>query len=98
LVLGGCVTSRTTPPAEPVFASVAERAEAQVATLEQVWRLVNKRFYNPDFNGADWATAFDRYRERAARAPTQDALYAVINEMLEELDDGHTGALTPREA
>lgn len=98
LVSSGCVTSRTTPPAEPVFASVTERTQVQVATLEQVWRMVNRRFYAPDFNGADWATALDRYRDRAARAPSQVALYEVINEMLAELDDGHTGAMTPREA
>ncbi len=92
------MTSRTTPPEEPVFANATERAQVQVATLEQAWRLVNKRFYSPEFNGADWATAFDRYRDRAARAPNQEALYEVINEMLDELDDGHTGAMTPREA
>lgn len=83
---------------EPVYASASERAEAQVATLEQVWRLVKKRFYAPDFNGAEWDTALERYRDRAAGAPNQEALYAVINEMLSELDDGHTGARTPREA
>lgn len=98
LVLGGCMTPSMTPPPEPVFDSAADRAETQTATLEQVWRLVDKRFYAPDFNGADWATAFDRYRERAARAPDLEALYEVINEMLDELDDGHTGALTPRQA
>lgn len=92
------MTTRTTPPEEPVFASAAERAEIQVATLEQVWRLVKKRFYAPDFNGADWDTAFVRYRDRAAQAPNQEALYEVINEMLAELNDGHTGALTPLEA
>ncbi len=97
LGLGGCMTSRTTPPVEPVFASASARAEDQTATLEQVWRLVNKRFYDRNFNGAEWATALVRYRDRAARAPNQEALYEVINEMLDELGDGHTGALTPRQ-
>jgi carboxyl-terminal processing protease len=98
LVLSGCMTSRTGPPVEPVYANATERAQFQTATLEQVWRMVNRRFYDPDFNGADWATALERYRNRAAGAPNQEALYAVINEMLDELGDGHTGALTPREA
>jgi carboxyl-terminal processing protease len=69
-----------------------------MAVLEQVWKLVNKRFYSPEFNGADWATAYERYKDRAAAAADVDELYDVINDMLNELDDAHTGARTPRVA
>lgn len=59
---------------------------------------MNKRFYDSEFNGADWATAYDRYKEEAGLAGSKEDLYDVINDMLGELDDGHTGALTPRAA
>lgn len=98
LLLSGCATLQNSPPKEPVYRTTAEQAEAQKALLYQTWRLVNKRFYDPEFNGADWATAYDRYENRAARAEDTDALYEVVNEMLDELDDGHTGAMTPMEA
>ena len=96
--LGGCVAPRSGPPTEPVYASVEARAAAQVAILEQAWSMVNRRFYDPGFNGADWATAVDRYRDAAAQASDTEALYDVINDMLGELDDAHTGALSPRAA
>ncbi|GAB5560317.1 MAG: S41 family peptidase [Synoicihabitans sp.] len=77
---------------------MADRARAQEAVLREAWKLVDKRFYDPDFNGADWATAFDRHREAARQAMSQEELYEVINDMLDELEDGHTGALSPIEA
>ena len=96
--LSGCVAPRSGPPAEPVYASVEVQAEAQVAILEQAWALVQKHFYDPGFNGAEWATAVERYREAAANAADVEALYDVINDMLSELDDAHTAALSPRAA
>ncbi len=98
LVLGGCVLPRTGPPAEPTYASAEQRAEAHQAVLEQVWELVEKRFYDAGFNGADWATAYARYRDQAAAAEDNEALYDVINTMLEELGDAHTLAMDPLEA
>ena len=98
LFLGGCSLPRNSAPIEPVYASVAARTKAQQEVLFEAWKLVNKRFYNPEFNGAEWATAYDRYKDEAATAGSKEKLYDVINDMLGELDDGHTGALTPRAA
>lgn len=97
LAVPGCVSPLAGPPREPVYATLDERAAAQRRLLEQVWEEVDRRFYARDFNGADWATAYERYRVRAETAPDTEALYAVINEMLAELNDAHTAALTPRE-
>ncbi len=97
-LLGGCTLPRSSPPPEPLYASAEDRAEAQVAVLEQAWHFVEKRFYDPQFNGADWATAEERYRDRAATAADSTELYDVINEMLGELEDAHTMALSPLEA
>jgi len=98
MLLGGCLTPTGQPPAPRVYASMAARAEAQVAVLDQVWSQIDRRFYDPAFNGADWATARERYREAAAGAASEEELYDVLNEMLEELGDAHTVALTPLES
>ena len=97
LCLGGCSLPRNSAPTEPVYASTTARAKAQQKVLLEAWKLVNKRFYDPEFNGADWATAYERYEDEAGAAGSREELYAVINAMLGELDDGHTGAMTPRE-
>lgn len=96
--LAGCVGPATGPPPEPVYASVADRERANEAVLEQVWALVQKRFYSPTFNGADWDSALERYRAAARAAETTSELYGVVNDMLEELGDAHTMALDPRQA
>lgn len=94
----GCATVSVEPPAPAVYATAEARAAAQVAVLEQAWRLVDRRFYASDFNGAEWTTARERYREAAASAEDVEAFYDVLNVMLAELDDAHTGARTPRES
>ena len=98
LFLGGCSLPRHSAPTEPIYASTMARAKAQQKILMEAWKLVNKRFYDPEFNGADWATAYERYADEAGAEGSREDLYEVINDMLGELDDGHTGAMTPREA
>jgi carboxyl-terminal processing protease len=98
LAFSGCVVPRFAPPQERVYATAEARAEAHRKLLDQVWRIVERRFYSRDFNGADWASARERYRAAAEAAPTTEALYDVLNDMLAELRDAHSAALTPREA
>lgn len=98
VAFSGCAAPRFGPPVEPAYASTEARAEAQRRVFGQVWALVNRRFYAHDFNGADWATARERYGAAAESAPSTAALYDVLNEMLAELGDAHTAALTPRES
>jgi len=96
--LAGCVGPSRKAPGEPIYTSAADRAAEQTAVLKQVCKLVEKRFYAPDYNGANWATAYDRYAERAGAAIGTTAFYEVINAMLKELDDAHTGAMSPIES
>jgi carboxyl-terminal processing protease len=97
LVWAGCATVSTEPPVVETPADPAVRAEAYAAVLEQVWHLVDRRFYAAEFNGVDWPATLEEHREAARAAEDSDALYAVINAMLETLGDAHTGALTPLE-
>ena len=97
-LLSGCVVPSSQTPREPIYASAEARAEAQQAVLKQAWKLVDKKFYAADYNGADWATAYDRYAERAGAAIGNAALYEVVNDMLAELNDAHTGAMSPLES
>ncbi|GHF41214.1 peptidase [Streptomyces mashuensis] len=41
----------------------------------------------------DWDAVRERYRPRAAAAATEDELFAVLQQMIEPLHDGHTGIL-----
>jgi C-terminal processing protease CtpA/Prc len=96
--LTGCVVPLSQAPREPIYVDAEARVDAQQAVLKQAWKLVDSKFYAADYNGADWATAYDRYAPRAGEAIGTTALYEVVNEMLAELEDAHTGAMTPQES
>ncbi len=72
----------TTAPAAP--------PSADLAVFDQVWDLVNQRFYDAKFNGIDWAAMRETYRPLAEAAPDADAQGEVIDRMLAELGASHT--------
>jgi carboxyl-terminal processing protease len=66
--------------------SVGDRIKA----FDKVWIIIDEDFYDPGFNGADWTSAYSRYRSRIEAAKDDDEFYDLISEMLSELRDSHT--------
>jgi carboxyl-terminal processing protease len=96
LVLAGCVS---TPAPRISLAAIpaeqAARAQANLAVFERAWSLVADRHYDPKLGGIDWKAAGEKFGAQAAAAKDEAALYAVLNAMLEPLDDSHTHAIAP---
>lgn len=79
-------------------ASVAVAQDAdRTAVFEEVWGLVHDEFFDPGFNGIDWAALREPYRARAAAANSTAELASIINEMLDELKTSHTSYFTPED-
>jgi carboxyl-terminal processing protease len=99
LLLAGCVTAPRARVAIDAFPR-AEQPHVQhnLDLFYAVWDLVNRKHFDARYNGVDWEHAAAVYGPRVAKAPDEKALYAVLNEMLGELHDSHTHALTPDEA
>jgi len=99
--LGGCAA--LPPPrafvnvVTPGVLERGDRARRNVRVFDQVWDWVNRRYYDAQFNGADWAGARERHRAAALAATDDVALYTALNTMLAELHDAHAHALSPRE-
>ena len=74
------------------------RAQQNLTVFNAVWDLVNRKHYDPKFQGVDWKAAAATFGPRAAAAQDEPQLYAVLREMLAPLNDSHTHALSPREA
>ncbi len=74
------------------------RAEHNLAIFNAAWDLVNRKHYDPKYQGVDWEEAAETYGRRAAAAADEKALYAVINDMVGLLRDSHTHALTRAKA
>jgi carboxyl-terminal processing protease len=99
LVLAGCVS---TPAPRVSLAGIppehAAQAQANLAVFERAWSLVADRHYDSKLGGIDWKAAGEKFGAQAAAAKDEAALYAVLNAMLEPLDDSHTHAIAPRRA
>ena len=72
-----------------------ERARMNRRVFDRVWEEVRRGYYDPTLHGVDWRAARERFRPQALAAGDDRALYHVLNEMLELLDDGHAGASPP---
>jgi carboxyl-terminal processing protease len=103
LLLAGCLAACTTVP--PVHVPVADlpaaeqaRARHNLAVFTAVWDLVNRKHFDPKFQGVDWNAAAAEYGPKAAAAADDAALYRVLNTMLAPLRDSHTHALTKAQA
>ena len=78
----------------PMLPSVGQ---AQLGTFERVWQTIDDDFYDPDFNGVDWANIKATYEPLAKQAQSRAELARTINQMLDELNTSHTHFYTPEE-
>jgi carboxyl-terminal processing protease len=83
--------------AAPAAASAQDSAVARqrLAILDQVWREIEARYYDPRFNGVDWNAVGHRYRQRLPGVADERQFYALLRSMVGELGDAHTRVLTP---
>jgi carboxyl-terminal processing protease len=65
--------------------------------FEQVWQLINEKYYDPSFGGTGWKAVRERYRARLAGIDRDDELYGLLKEMTGELHDAHTRFRSPEE-
>lgn len=66
--------------------------------FEKVWETINRKYYDPNFNGTDWAQIRQMYRPQVEAAQSDAEFFAVVKRMVGELQDAHTAFLTPQEA
>lgn len=70
-----------------------ERARTNQRVFDRVWTEVGRSYYDPALHGVDWDAARARFRPLALSATDDRALYRVLNDMLDLLDDGHAVAV-----
>ena len=61
---------------------------------DDVWKIVNKKYYDPSNNSQDWQKWRYRYENKLR---TKDDAYVAINTMLASLNDPYTRFLDPKE-
>jgi carboxyl-terminal processing protease len=79
----------------PAVAATAEvRSNSDTEVFDEVWRLVQNKFYDRDVLGLDWEAVGDKHRGAYAKAKTVAERSAAINAMLDELGVSHTRHFT----
>lgn len=79
----------------PISASLTAKDRAEV--FDDVWAIVNERYYDPAFNGVNWRAVRERYRPLVDRVDDDQEFYGVLKRMVGELHDAHTRFSTPEE-
>ena len=80
-----------------LYGSAISASSQELAVFEAVWETVNENFYDPEFNGVDWAQAREQYRPQVSQASSKAEKAALINDMLAELKTSHTRFYTAGE-
>jgi C-terminal processing protease CtpA/Prc len=65
--------------------------------FDKAWSMVGNRYWDRAMGGNDWNAIRDEYYPRAMAARDETQLYAVVNRMLDQLDDSHVYATSPRD-
>lgn len=90
LFLALTLSSVALPAALPAQARETDLTKADTEVFDEVWRLVENKFYDRDLKGLDWKAVGDKHRKDYAAAKTDAQRSAAINAMLGELDASHT--------
>lgn len=87
--------------AAAIFNQVAAQENApknsgRIEIFEQVWSVINEKYYDANFHGVDWKTVRERYRPMIENAETEEEFYALLDKMAGELGDSHTRVFSPK--
>ncbi|MDZ7639128.1 MAG: S41 family peptidase [Bryobacterales bacterium] len=64
-------------------------------TFRAVWETVRDRYYDPTFGGLDWDAVGREMKPKAINAPSDEAFYQVLQEMVDRLGQSHFSVLPP---
>lgn len=76
--------------------TVDSRAEEK-ALFDDIWWGMDRLYYDPQHNGKDWRAIHDKFAEIVPYTYDRRDFYALMGEMMEELDSSHLGSNPPPE-
>ncbi|HLA90186.1 MAG TPA: S41 family peptidase [Gemmatimonadaceae bacterium] len=72
-----------------------DRREEWMQLLDESYRVMKYRYYDPAMHGKDWAAIYARYKTLLKFAGTNEDVYDIANAMIGELNSSHTGVSGP---
>lgn len=89
------VSAKESAIGSPSAALLTPRERAEV--FDDVWQIVNEKYYDSAFNGVNWRAVRERYRPQVDVVDSDQEFYGVLKRMVGELHDAHTRFSTPEE-
>ena len=72
-----------------------DRRDEWKQILDESYRVMKYRYYDPAMHGKDWAAIYARYSPLLKYAGTNEDVYDIANAMIGELSSSHTGVSGP---
>jgi carboxyl-terminal processing protease len=70
-------------------ATATARTDLRRSILDAAWRTVRDKHYDKTLGGLDWTATRAKYEPLALAAPSEQAFYRVLNQMIGELGQSH---------
>jgi carboxyl-terminal processing protease len=67
----------------------------RLEVLEAVWTTVRDNYVYTDFRGLNWQAVHDEYKAKIVSATNDEAIYALVAEMINKLGDRHSSFMDP---
>jgi tricorn protease len=75
-----------------------DRREEWKQIIDESYRVMKYRYYDPKMHGKDWAAIYAKYSPLVRYAGTNEDVYDIANAMIGELSSSHTGVSGPSSA
>ena len=63
--------------------------------FEALWKIMDEQYCFFEYKEIDWDSIYSEYSQKVKNNMNQDTLFALLNQMLQELQDGHVNLYTP---
>jgi C-terminal processing protease CtpA/Prc len=74
---------------------IDEYANNPRGNFEALWKIIDEQYCFFEYKEIDWDKIRAEYSQRVKNDMNQEELFALLNEMLQELKDGHVNLYTP---
>jgi tricorn protease len=98
---GGNAATPTAAAGEAVnfnFNVRVDRRDEWKQILDESYRVMKYRYYDPKMHGKDWTAIYAKYAPLVKYAGTNEDVYDIANAMIGELSSSHTGVTGPSSA
>jgi len=71
------------------------KAKERLQVFEEIWKSIDRYYYDPDFGGVNWRDVHQSYLPKVRAVSDDKEFYSLMSSMTAELHDAHTRFFSP---